>query len=398
MPQSMSMLLALGVVLATMTASAQDVESPRQLRGSQSMPDVDDFNETEDNETSEEAKEETPAPSPSQVQIWVPDPSEVSIYDGQEEEEDPALEEARKEEEAKKQLEREEAEGGTCCFSGESSQDTCGTCFPMSIASYKSKCSRKRYCLGECKGTWCETKCILGAASDENKCGTAYPDGIATSGSSCASSSRGCASCNGEWCRAGYASNFHLEEDDHGRETPVYVAPEETDGICCYRGKTGADNMCGACTDVAKDSTCSVKSHCGGCGGTWCPRHGPKCVKAFKDAKNPCHTAFPNSGIASADEYCALNKKQCDSCNGAWCAVGNITYSDGTKYDPNQAWAPENDQRLEEQDEAEIEQAHEEVSHDDTIEDLFPEGLADHGMPGSIPEDEEEDKPMDLYP
>ncbi|CAE7268329.1 unnamed protein product, partial [Symbiodinium pilosum] len=99
--------------------------------------------------------------------------------------------------EARKQTEREDSEGGTCCFSGESSQDTCGTCFPMSIASYKSKCSRKIHCLGECRGTWCDTKCVLGAASDENKCGTAYPNGIAESGTACSSSSQGCKSCNG---------------------------------------------------------------------------------------------------------------------------------------------------------------------------------------------------------
>ncbi|CAE7258891.1 PGC, partial [Symbiodinium pilosum] len=78
------------------------------------------------------------------------------------------------------------------------------------------------------------------------------------------------------------------------------------------------------------------------------------------------------------------------------CAVSNITYSDGTKYDPNKAWAPENDQRLEDEDEAETEEAQEEVSQDDTIEDLFPGGLADHGMPGE--EDEDEAQPMDLYP
>lgn len=34
-------------------------------------------------------------------------------------------------------------------------------------------------------------------------------------------------------------------------------------------------SRCGTCQDVAKDSTCSVKSRCAGCGGTWCP--GPRC-------------------------------------------------------------------------------------------------------------------------
>ncbi len=34
------------------------------------------------------------------------------------------------------------------------------------------------------------------------------------------------------------------------------------------------ESRCGTCQDVAKDSTCSVKSRCAGCGGTWCP--GPR--------------------------------------------------------------------------------------------------------------------------
>ena len=40
---------------------------------------------------------------------------------------------------------RENEEGGTCCFSGED-KDICATCYPMSIASYKSKCSKKNEC------------------------------------------------------------------------------------------------------------------------------------------------------------------------------------------------------------------------------------------------------------
>ena len=38
------------------------------------------------------------------------------------------------------------------------------------------------------------------------------------------------------------------------------------------------NDTCGTCADIAKDTTCSVKSRCSGCGGTWCPAAGPKCV------------------------------------------------------------------------------------------------------------------------
>eukprot|EP00913_Durusdinium_trenchii_P023701 g22262.t1 len=72
--------------------------------------------------------------------------------------------------------EREAEEGGTCCFSGENMKDMCGTCYPMSIASYKSKCSKKNNCAG-CGGTWCASKCVIGAADPYRKCQTAYPTG-----------------------------------------------------------------------------------------------------------------------------------------------------------------------------------------------------------------------------
>ena len=29
-----------------------------------------------------------------------------------------------------------------------------------------------------------------------------------------------------------------MEENAHGREVPTYVAPEETEGACCYRGES----------------------------------------------------------------------------------------------------------------------------------------------------------------
>mmetsp|Transcript_60007 Transcript_60007/g.124155 ORF Transcript_60007/g.124155 Transcript_60007/m.124155 type:complete len:407 (+) Transcript_60007:67-1287(+) len=325
--------------------------------------------------TDEETPESPKAESPDIVQIYVPDPSDTIEDSG----DDDVGETISKINETLKQDQREQEEGGTCCFSGENPKDTCGTCYPSSIASYKSKCSRKSNCLGECRGTWCETKCVMSASDPGNMCGTAFPKGIAVSDSYCASSKDACGSCKGEWCRAGYASNFKVEEDSYGREENVYVAPDDTNGFCCYRGKTGADGMCGACADVAKDSTCSEKTRCGGCGGTWCP--GPKCVKAFKNKADPCGSAFPVSGIAASDDYCALDEKQCTSCKGAWCPIPNITYSDGTKYDPNEAWHSHGDQRLTPENATATAEAEEEVENDDSISDLFPGGLADHGMP-----------------
>eukprot|EP00913_Durusdinium_trenchii_P005408 g5040.t1 len=127
-------------------------------------------------------------------------------------------------------------------------------------------------------------------------------------------------------------------------------------------------------TCAAHDSTCSVKSRCAGCGGTWCP--GPRCVKSFADKKNPCGSAYPYTGIAKQDDYCALDEKQCSSCKGAWCEPGNITYSDGQKYDPSHPYISPTDQRLEPDDMAETAEAEKEVASDDSIEDLFPDGLA----------------------
>ncbi|CAE7197070.1 PGC [Symbiodinium natans] len=332
-------------------------------------------------ETGKESAEESEAPQApvtanTPVQIYVPDPSETIEPSGADDE----GETISKVNETLKQDEREKEEGGSCCFSGESSKDTCGTCYPMSIASYKSKCSRKVSCLGECAGTWCPTKCVMSAADPGNMCGTAFPKGTAVEDSFCASSKDACKSCKGEWCRAGHASNFKVEEDSYGREENVYVPPEDTNGFCCYRGNTSAaEGMCGACADVAKDETCSEKTRCGGCGGTWCP--GPKCVKAYKDEANPCGSAYPLSGIAAADDYCSLNEKQCASCKGSWCPISNITYSDGTKYDPNEGWHAHGDQRLTPENATATAEAEEEVENDDTISDLFPDGLADHGVP-----------------
>eukprot|EP00438_Fugacium_kawagutii_P011323 Skav205078 [mRNA] locus=scaffold142:518369:519115:- [translate_table: standard] len=248
----------------------------------------------------------------------------------------------------------------------------------MSIASYKSKCSKKNEC-GHCGGTWCASKCAIAGVDPLKKCATAYATGI-SSDPHCSKNQTNCKSCNGEWCRAGYKSNFVLVEGAHGKEVPEYVPPEdETLGTCCYRGATGSEDMCGTCADVAKDSTCSRKSRCAGCGGTWCP--GPRCVKAFADKAKPCQSADPFNGIAKADDFCALNEKQCSNCQGAWCAVGNITYSDGTKYDPSHPYNRDSDQRQEAEDPDQAEEAEEEVANDPSLEDLFPDGLAKPEFP-----------------
>ena len=75
------------------------------------------------------------------------------------------------------------------------------------------------------------------AADPFHKCKTAYPTGISKD-PVCGRDEAGCKSCQGEWCRAGWNSNFQMEENAHGREVPTYVAPEETEGACCYRGES----------------------------------------------------------------------------------------------------------------------------------------------------------------
>eukprot|EP00438_Fugacium_kawagutii_P001431 Skav205002 [mRNA] locus=scaffold3521:115480:119596:- [translate_table: standard] len=73
----------------------------------------------------------------------------------------------------------------------------------------------------------------------------------------------------------------------------------------------------------------------------------------------------------------------------AWCAVGNITYYDGTKYVPGQDYEPISDQRLTAENETATAEAEEEVANDDSLDDLFPDGLADtaiHDLPDMDPE------------
>ena len=128
----------------------QQSESPISLHNASNATNASDAaasnvtataSETPENSSSEDAEAESPA-APDTVQIYVPDPSETIEDDG----EDDVGETISKVNETLKQNQREEEEGGTCCFSGEDSKDTCGTCYPMSIASYKSKCSKKHFC------------------------------------------------------------------------------------------------------------------------------------------------------------------------------------------------------------------------------------------------------------
>eukprot|EP00438_Fugacium_kawagutii_P005904 Skav214439 [mRNA] locus=scaffold586:564698:565999:+ [translate_table: standard] len=346
---------------------AEDDDAEKDEDVEKDEEDEEDGEDEKDEEDEEDEEDELP-----QVEIWNGYGDDEDLED--EEPSEPVV----TVNETALQEKREQQEGGTCCFSGESKTDTCGTCYPMSIASYRSKCSMKTEC-GRCGGTWCASKCAIAAADPLKKCATAYPTGI-SSDPHCLKNQTTCRSCNGEWCRAGYKSNFVLVEGAHGREVPEYVPPEdETLGTCCYRGSSGSEDMCSACGDVATDSTCSKKSRCAGCGGTWCP--GPRCVKSFKDKTKPCQSADPFHGIAKSDDFCSLNEKQCSNCKGAWCPIANITYSDGTKYDPSHPYVPDSDQRQEPEDPEEAAEAEEEVANDPGLDDLFPDGLAEPELP-----------------
>ena len=73
-------------------------------------------------------------------------PAAIPAAEESEDEDEEHVAPAEKVNATKLQEKREQEEGGTCCFSGESKRDTCGTCYPMSIASYLSKCSKKNEC------------------------------------------------------------------------------------------------------------------------------------------------------------------------------------------------------------------------------------------------------------
>eukprot|EP00435_Cladocopium_sp_Y103_P062088 s47_g23.t1 len=177
-------------------------------------------------------------------------------------------------------------------------------------------------------------KCVIGAADPNNMCKTAFDSGIADSKSICASNSSSCASCKGEWCRLGVtkvAGGAGVVNSGSGQAASA-TAATNTGGFCCYRGNIFAKDMCTACEDVSQDIACANSKGCGTCGGTWCA--GPRCVKAFSDTKDPCHTAYKGN-VAPLNDYCAKTEERCTDCGGAWCSADDITFDDGEKFDPD---------------------------------------------------------------
>ena len=95
---------------------------------------------------------------------------------------------------------------------------------------------------------------------------------------------------------------------------------EKQGGLCCFSGDD-ANNVCGTCFPTAVASfknSCSRKSQCGSCGGTWCE---PKCVMGAADPNDKCGTAF-ETGTAKSDSFCGKSSKNCAACNGEWCKRG----------------------------------------------------------------------------
>ncbi|CAJ1430575.1 unnamed protein product [Effrenium voratum] len=267
-------------------------------------------------------------------------------------------------------MEWEEKQGGLCCYSGDNPADTCGSCYPTAVASYKSPCASGKYKCMSCGGSWCQPKCVMGAADPKNKCKTAFPTGIADSKSTCGANAKTCAACEGEWCRTGVSS---VPEAHKGpvSSSDASIATSTVQGFCCYRGNVFAKNMCGACEDVSMDIACANVAGCGKCGGTWCA--GPRCVKAYKDKSNPCGSAYLTS-VASAKDYCGGSESHCLDCAGAWCSADNITYISGEKFDPSKPIAAEEPEDEEVEEVVEVEP--EEPVQVETIDDLFPNPLA----------------------
>eukprot|EP00429_Kryptoperidinium_foliaceum_P012169 CAMPEP_0176037740 /NCGR_PEP_ID=MMETSP0120_2-20121206/18699_1 /TAXON_ID=160619 /ORGANISM="Kryptoperidinium foliaceum, Strain CCMP 1326" /LENGTH=450 /DNA_ID=CAMNT_0017371131 /DNA_START=120 /DNA_END=1472 /DNA_ORIENTATION=+ len=216
-------------------------------------------------------------------------------------------------------------DAGFCCYSGASSSDMCGTCYPSAIAEAGSFCAKKDQC-GGCGGTWCRAQaaappaaqCVFASDDPQDVCGTAYSSAIAESGSWCAASESQCSECKGTWCSAsaGNASEPEPAED-----------AEEENGLCCHSA-AGSD-VCGTCRPAAMastDSLCASKSRCGGCGGTWCNARW-QCVFAGDDAGNVCATAYP-SAIAQAGTWCAESERHCGTCLGTWCDMALLKTSE----------------------------------------------------------------------
>lgn len=260
--------------------------------------------------------------------------------------------------------------GGLCCFTGSDYDDTCGSCYPTAVASFKSPCAKNGDKCDTCGGSWCQPKCVIGAADPNNMCKTAFDTGIADSKSICAANSSSCASCKGEWCRLGVtkvAGGAGVVNSGSGTAASA-TAAVNTGGFCCYRGNVFAKDMCTACEDVSQDIACANSKGCGTCGGTWCA--GPRCVKAFSDTKDPCHSAYKGN-VAPLDDYCAKTEERCTNCGGAWCSANDITFDDGDKFNPDAT----------EDSGAESESEDDEEEEDDSpsfepLDDLLPHGLA----------------------
>ncbi|CAE6971180.1 ycf1-A [Symbiodinium sp. CCMP2592] len=266
-------------------------EAPETAPGSETTADnfskpVDASNTTETTETVD--TKPTPEPAPA-----VPNETHIKL-----------------------QAEWEDKVGGVCCYSGASVDDICGTCFPAAIADFESKCAAGRWKCDSCGGAWCEPKCVISAQDPKNMCNTAFDSGIAESNSTCGKSHAGCSACGGEWCRTGVkkiaGGAGSVNENNGAASSENAVA---TGGFCCYRGDTFAKDMCTACLDVSQDINCASKSKCGTCGGNWCA--GPRCVTAYSDKADPCHSAYGPSSVAHVNNYCSSSENTCINCGGA---------------------------------------------------------------------------------
>jgi len=265
----------------------------------------------------------------------------------------------------------EAKQGGLCCFTGSDYDDTCGSCYPTAVASFKSPCAKNGDKCMTCGGSWCQPKCVIGAADPNNMCKTAFDTGIADSKRICASNSSSCASCKGEWCRLGVtkvAGGAGVVNSGSGQAASA-TAAINTGGFCCYRGNVFAKDMCTACEDVSQDIACANSKGCGACGGTWCA--GPRCVKAFSDTKDPCHSAYKGN-VAPVSDYWAKTEERCTDCGGAWCSANDITFDDGDKFDPDAT----EDSGAESESESDDDEDEDDAPSFEPLDDLLPHGLA----------------------
>jgi len=321
-------------------AAAEDEEKPAAAEEEKPAAAEEEKPAAAEEEKPAAAEEEKPAAAEEEKPAAAEEEEPAAA-----EEEKPAVTAAEAAEDAKWGNMTQEAwetkVGGLCCFTGEDPHNTCGTCYPTAIASFKSNCAADSDKCWSCGGSWCQPKCVMGAADPNNKCGTAFPTGTAKADSFCAKDAKSCASCKGEWCRAGVNKIAPAIEEGSTEGVSSEDATSSMGGFCCYRGNVFAKNMCGACLDVAHDAACATADGCGKCGGSWCA--GPRCITAFQDKADPCNSAFSYSSVAATGEYCSKSEEHCNSCKGAWCDAYNITFISGEKLDPTKELVPEED-------------------------------------------------------